>query len=95
MQLFDSQIFNRLNAVMHYLWIIMKLSSSVWSLILTAPIHCKGSTSDQVMQCCNSTNLLRWRNKLIHILDGLRASTFSFSGELFETNSFLNDYYTI
>ncbi len=30
----------------------------VWTLILTAPIHCWGSTDEQVMQCYNSPNLL-------------------------------------
>ncbi len=34
---------------MDYLWIIVMLLSAVWTLILTAPIHCKGSTGVQVM----------------------------------------------
>ncbi len=25
--------------------------SAVWTLILTAPIHCRGSIAEQVMQC--------------------------------------------
>ncbi len=33
------------------LWIIVKFGSAVWSLILTAPIHCRGSIAEQVMQC--------------------------------------------
>ncbi len=34
-----------------YLWIIVTFLSAVWILILTAPIHCRGSISEQVMQC--------------------------------------------
>ncbi len=58
---------------------------SVWTLILTAPIHCRGYIGEQVMQLdslnvgfnakflqiCSNTEL-----KLIYILDGLRMSTF-------------------
>ncbi len=32
-----------------YLWIILMFLSAVWTLILTAPIHCKESTCEQVM----------------------------------------------
>ncbi len=32
-----------------YLWIIMMSLSDVWTLILTAPIHCNGSIGEQVM----------------------------------------------
>ncbi len=31
------------------LWIIDMFLSAVWTLILTAPIHCKGSIGEQVM----------------------------------------------
>ncbi len=41
--------------------------SAVRILILTAPIHCRGSTGEQVMECYISPNLYRWRNKLIYI----------------------------
>ncbi len=34
-----------------YLWIILMLLSSVSTLILTAPIHCRGSAGEQVMEC--------------------------------------------
>ncbi len=44
--------------------------SAVWTLILTAPIHCRGSVGEQVM--LNLFQSVRWRNKLINILDGLR-----------------------
>ncbi len=33
----------------NYLWIIVMFLSAVWTLILTAPIHCKGSIGEQVM----------------------------------------------
>ncbi len=32
-----------------YLWVIMMFLSSVWTLILTAPIHCRASIGEQVM----------------------------------------------
>ncbi len=47
-------------------WIIVMFWSSVWTLILTAPIHCRASTAEQVMEGCISPNLkqqqthLRW-----------------------------------
>ncbi len=34
-----------------YLWIIVMFLSDVWTLILMAPIHCRGSTAEQVMHC--------------------------------------------
>ncbi len=37
-----------------YVWIIEKFFSVVWSLILTAPIHCRGSN---VSKRCNATFL--------------------------------------
>ncbi len=60
-----------------YLWIIVMFLSAVWTLILTAPIHCRGSIVEQVMECYISPNLFWWKNKLLYILDGLRRSTFS------------------
>ncbi len=36
-----------------YLWIIVMLLSVAWTLILTAPIHCRGSIGEQVMECYN------------------------------------------
>ncbi len=35
--------------------------SAVWTLILTAPIHCRWSIGEQVMQCYISPNLFRWK----------------------------------
>ncbi len=43
----------------YYLWTIVTIVmflSAVWSLILTAPIHCRGSVGEQVMQCYISPN---------------------------------------
>ncbi len=42
-----------------YLWIIVMFLSAVWTLILTAPIHCRGSIGEQVMQCYISPNLMK------------------------------------
>ncbi len=41
---------------MDSLWIVIFLSA-VWTLILTAPIHCRGSIAEQVMECYISPNL--------------------------------------
>ncbi len=46
----------------------------VWTLILTAPIHYRGSFGEQVMQCLIPPNLFWWRNKPIYILNDLRVS---------------------
>ncbi len=57
------------------LWIIVMYLSAVWTLILTAPIHCIGSVS----KYCNSQYILMKTQtrcvKLIHILDSLRVNT--------------------
>ncbi len=56
--------------------------SDVWALLLTAPIHCRGSIG--VLHFSKSFSIKK--NILIYILDGLRVSTFSvnfhFLGEL-------------
>ncbi len=45
--------------------IIVMFLSTVWTLILTAPIHCRAVVS----KWCNATFLqIWWRNKLIYIL---------------------------
>ncbi len=64
-------------SVVDYLWIIVMFLSAVWTLILTAPIHCRGSIAEQVIKCYISPNLFWWRNKLIYVLDDLRGSRFS------------------
>ncbi len=46
MQLFTSQDINWWTGVV---WIIVMVLSAVWTLILTAPIHCRGSIGEQVM----------------------------------------------
>ncbi len=62
-----------------YLWIIVMFLSAVWTLIQTAPIHCRGSTGEQVIWCYISPDLFWLKNKLIYNLDGLSVSTFSAS----------------
>ncbi len=52
--------------------IVMSLSA-VWTLILTAPIHCRASIGEQVMQSYISPNLMK---KLIYIVDGQKVKTF-------------------
>ncbi len=38
--------------------------SAVWTLILTAPIHCRASIDEQVMQCYISPNLMKKQTHL-------------------------------
>ncbi len=45
-------------------WIIVMFLSDVWTLILTAPIHCRGSTAEQVTQCYISPNLMKKQTHL-------------------------------
>ncbi len=40
-------------------WITVMFLSALWTLILTAPIHCRGSTGEQVMKCYISPNLMK------------------------------------
>ncbi len=40
-------------------WIIVMFLSAVWSLILTAPIHCRASIAETLMQWHISTNLMK------------------------------------
>ncbi len=47
-----------------YLWIIVMFLSAVWTLILTAPIHCRGSIAEQVMECYISPNLMKKQTHL-------------------------------
>ncbi len=50
-------------------WIIVMFLSAVWTLILTAPIHCRASTGVSKYWCSKyiSPNVFPWRNKLINI----------------------------
>ncbi len=47
-----------------YLWIIVMFLSAVWTLILTAPIHCRASIAETVMQCYISPNLMKKQTHL-------------------------------
>ncbi len=38
--------------------------SAVWTLILTAPSHCRASIGEQVMQCYISPNLMKKQTHL-------------------------------
>ncbi len=62
--LFDPQYVNLWTGV---LWIIEMFLSVVWTIILTAPIRCRGSIGEQVMY--SNGKFLQ-----IYILDGLKVS---------------------
>ncbi len=58
-----------------FLWLLKKLTdgvvciivmflSAVWTLILTAPIHCSGSIAEQVMKLQISPNLMKKQTHL-------------------------------
>ncbi len=47
-----------------YLWIIVMFLSAVWTFILTAPIHCRGSIDDQVMLNLSKSVMIK---KQIHL----------------------------
>ncbi len=72
-QLFTSQDVNWWTRVV---WIIVMFLSAVWTLNLTAPIHCRESIGEKVMQCYISPNLMK---KQTH----LRLCKLSFLGEPF------------
>ncbi len=48
-------------------WIIVMFLSAVWALILTAPIHCRGSIGEQVMLCNIFPNLFWWNQTHLHL----------------------------
>ncbi len=59
-------------------WIIVMFLSGVWILILTAPIHCRGSIGEQVMlHFSNPSSISQMAIGWVHF------HTFSFMGELF------------
>ncbi len=45
-------------------WIIVVFLSAVWTLILTAPIHCRASIAETLMQWHISTNLMKKQTHL-------------------------------
>ncbi len=49
---------------MDYLWIIVMFLSAVWTLILTAPIHCRASIAETLMQRHISPNLMKKQTHL-------------------------------
>ncbi len=51
-----------------YLWINVMFLSAVWTLILTAPIHCRASIAEQVMWCYISPNLMK-NTLILDVLD--------------------------
>ncbi len=82
MQILASQDVNWWTGVV---WNIVMFLSAVWTLILTAPIHCRGSIAEQVMECYISPNLMKKQTHL-HIgwPEGEHISSkFLFLGELF------------
>ncbi len=67
---------------MDYLWIIVMFLSAVWTLILTAPIHCRGSIDEQVMEFSNSPTLMK-KQTLRWFQGDYIFNKFSFLAELF------------
>ncbi len=45
-------------------WIIVMFLSAVWTLILTAPIHCRGSTGEQVMLNFSKSDVMKKQTHL-------------------------------
>ncbi len=66
-----------------YLWIIVMFLSAVWTLILTAPIHCRASIGEQVMECYISPNQMK---KQTHLHPGWCQSEYIFSKFRFLVN---------
>ncbi len=53
------------DVIVGLVWIIVMFLSAVWTLNLTAPIHCRGwCIGEQVMQCCISSNLMKKQTHL-------------------------------
>ncbi len=62
-------------------WIIVMFLSAVWTLILTAPIHCRASIAETLMQCYISPNLMKKQSHLhlgwVHFLNYSFKHSFS------------------
>ncbi len=50
---FTKMLIDGMESYMVYLLIIMIFLSAVWTFILTAPIHYRGSIGEQVIQICS------------------------------------------
>ncbi len=70
-----------------YLCIIVMFLSAVWTLILTAPIHCTGSIGEQVTECYISPNLMK---KQTHLHLGWLEGEYTVSRLNFLVELFLN-----
>ncbi len=73
-QLFASQDINRWTGVV---WIIVMFLSAVWTLILTAPIHCRGSIGEEVTECYISPKSVLMKKQTLYIFYDLRVSKLS------------------
>ncbi len=59
---------------MDYLWIIVMFLSAVWTLILTAPIHCRGHKGViQVINYFTFFQICSHEEKLIYNFDGMKV----------------------
>ncbi len=62
-QFFMSQDVNWWTGVdVDFLWIIVMFLSAVWTLVLMAPIHCRGSIGEQVMLNFSKSVLMQQTN---------------------------------
>ncbi len=69
-----------------YLWIIVMFLSAVWTLILTAPIHCRWSIGEQVMLKFSKSVLMK---KLTPLGWPTFNANFHFGGTFFKCISVL------
>ncbi len=72
---------------MDYLWIIVMFLSAVWTPILTAPIHCRASIAEALMDCYTFSKSTEETNSSTSTLLGSHEgeiifSNFSFLVEL-------------
>ncbi len=78
-----------------YLWIIVMFLSAVWTLILTAPIHCRGSIAEQEMEYYISPNLMKKQTHLHGLgvqmlISGWNISYYNFIFETYACAIFFN-----
>ncbi len=76
---------------LYYLWNIAMFLSAIWTLILTAPIHCTGYT-DQWLQWCNFSKSVP--KSLVWPESEYIFSKSSFLGELFLASQLLKSQIT-
>ncbi len=62
-------------------WIIVMFLSAVWNIILTAPIHCRGSTGDVILHFSKSVSMKKQTHLHLEWVEGEYILSLFLGGE--------------